>query len=186
MKLAIIGAGLVARTFHVPAFLRCKNVQITAVCDVNEPAAKAMAEPLGAAVYTDYQELLRSSDVDTVSICTRTDTHCQMAVEAAEAGKNIFLEKPMALNAEQAARIVEAVEANDVIFMLGMLNRFRTESLLLTERRLAGQMGEIYHADARWVRRRGVPANAWFSQKALAGAGQDWILAFTPLTRRGI
>ena len=171
MKLAIIGAGLVAKTFHIPAFLRCKDVQITAVCDVYEPAASAMAEPLGAAVYTDFQEMLHCADVDTVTICTRTDTHCQMAVEAARAGKNIFLEKPMALNVAQAAQIVEAVEENDVIFMLGMLNRFRTESRLLTERRLSGQMGEIYHADARWMRRRGVPANAWFSQKALAGGG---------------
>ena len=183
MKLAIIGAGLVAKTFHIPAFLRCKDVQITAVCDVYEPAASAMAEPLGAAVYTDFQEMLHCADVDTVTICTRTDTHCQMAVEAARAGKNIFLEKPMALNVAQAAQIVEAVEENDVIFMLGMLNRFRTESRLLTERRLSGQMGEIYHADARWMRRRGVPANAWVSQKALEEP--VWILAFTRLIRHG-
>lgn len=171
MKLAIIGAGLVAKTFHIPSFQRCRDVQITAVCDMYEPAAAAMAGPLGAKVYTDYRELLRDADVDAVSICTRTDTHCQMAVAAAKAGKNVFLEKPMALNAAQAAEILKAVEENDVIFMLGMLNRFRTESQILTQRRLSGQMGEIYHADARWIRRRGVPANAWFSQKALAGGG---------------
>ena len=47
MKLAIIGAGLVAKTYHIPAFLRCENVKITAVCDVYEPAAIAMAEPPG-------------------------------------------------------------------------------------------------------------------------------------------
>ena len=75
------------------------------------------------------------------------------------------------ISAYDGAQAVKAVEENDVIFMLGMLNRFRTESRLLTERRLSGQMGEIYHADARWMRRRGVPANAWFSQKALAGGG---------------
>lgn len=171
MKLAIIGAGLVAKTYHIPAFLRCENVKITAVCDVYEPAAIAMAEPLGAKVYTDYRELLKDPEVDTVSICTRTDTHCEMASAAAEAGKNIFLEKPMAMNEKQARRIADAVEENGVVFMLGMLNRFRTESQIITERRLSGQMGEIYHADARWIRRRGIPANSWFQRKILSGGG---------------
>lgn len=171
MKLAIIGAGLVAKTYHIPSFLRCKDVNITAICDVYEPAAQALAEPLGAKVYTDYRELLNDPDIDAVSICTRTDTHCEMAVAAANAGKHIFLEKPMALNEAQAREIYDAVKKNDVIFMLAMLNRFRTESQIVTARRENGLMGEIYHADARWIRRRGIPSNAWFSQKSKSGGG---------------
>ena len=57
------------------------------------------------------------------------------------------------------------------IIFLGMLNRFRTESLILAQRRKDGSMGDIYHCDCRWIRRRGVPANPWFSQKALSGGG---------------
>lgn len=170
MKLAIIGAGLVAKTFHVPSFLSC-GADITAVYARNEAKATEMAVPLGAAVYTDYSELLKDPNVDAVSICTRTDMHCSMAVAAAEAGKNIFLEKPMAMNATEAKAILEAVYKNDVIFMLGMLNRFRTEAQIITQRRESGQMGEIYHADTRWIRRRGVPTNPWFSQKELSGGG---------------
>lgn len=170
MKLAIIGAGVIAQTRHVPAFLS-NGVEITAVYDRRAEKAHTIADPLNAKVYTDYDELLRTGDADNVSICTRTDLHCPMAIAAAESGKNIFLEKPMAMNAEEARRIVDAVEKNKVVFMLGMLNRFRTEAQILTARRESGAMGEIYHADARWIRRRGIPANPWFSQKKLSGGG---------------
>ena len=170
MKIAIIGAGLIAQTRHVPALL-ANGVEITAVYDRRAEKAHAMADPLGAQAYTDYHELLKDENVDAVSICTRTDMHCRMAVAAAEAGKNIFLEKPMAMNAQEARRIVEAVENNGVIFMLGMLNRFRTEAQILSAHLADGRMGEVYHADARWIRRRGIPTNPWFSQKALSGGG---------------
>lgn len=171
MRVAVIGAGLVAKTFHVPAFLACPGVEISAVYDRRLEKAEALAAPLGAKAFTDYGELLRSGAADAVTICTRTDMHCPMAVQAARAGKHIFLEKPMATSAAEAKEICEETERAGVTFMLGMINRFRTESLILTERREAGLMGDIYHADARWIRRRGIPSNGWFVQKALSGGG---------------
>lgn len=171
MNLAIIGAGLAAQTFHIPAFSGCEGVQIAAVYDRNGDKARSAAARAGARPYTDYGELLKDPGVDAVSICTRTDLHCSMAVAAARAGKHVFLEKPMAMDAAQAEEICAAVEENGVVFMLGMLNRFRTEALIINDRRERGLMGEIYHADARWIRRRGVPANPWFSRKALSGGG---------------
>ena len=170
MKLAIIGAGVIAQSQHVPSFTK-NGANIVAIYDRKAEKAHRLADPIGAKVYTDYQELLRDSEVEAVSICTRTDLHREMAVAAAEAGKHIFLEKPFSDTLAGARQIANAVKKNDIIFMLGMLNRFRTESLLLTERRLSGKMGEIYHCDCRWIRRRGVPANPWFSQKALSGVG---------------
>ena len=115
MKLAIIGAGLVAQTFHIPAFLSHEGVEITAIYDRRIEKAEAVAEPLGAKAYDDYDELLKDENVDAVSICTRTDLHCPMAVKAARAGKNIFLEKPMAMSAHEAQQIADAVEENGVI-----------------------------------------------------------------------
>ena len=171
MKIAIIGAGLVAQTFHIPAFLSHEGVEITAIYDRKLEKAKKVAEPLRAKAYDDYDELLKDENVDAVSICTRTDLHCPMAVKAANAGKNIFLEKPMAMSAAEAQQIVDAVEKNGVIFMLAMLNRFRSETLIVKDRWERGLMGEMYHADARWIRRRGIPTNPWFVQKELSGGG---------------
>ena len=159
MKLAIIGTGVIAQNQHIPCFTK-NGAKITAVYDRHIEKAERIAAQLGAEAYDDYERLLREADADAVSICTRTDMHASMAVAAANAGKNIFLEKPMAVSAAEAERIVAAVEENDVIFMLGMLNRFRTESLILARRRKDGSMGDIYHCDCRWIRRRGVPANS--------------------------
>ncbi len=170
MKLAIVGSGVIARSQHVPSFLK-NGAEITAVYDRKEEKARSMAEPLGAKIYTDYERLLDDADVEAVSICVRTDLHSDMAVMAAEAGKHVLLEKPFAKNLREARRIVDAVEKNGVVFMLGMLNRFRTESCFLNERRESGAMGDIYHCDCRWIRRRGVPSNPWFSQKELSGGG---------------
>lgn len=170
MNIAIVGAGVIAESQHVPSFVG-NGARIVAVYDRKEEKAHRMADPLCAKAYTDYQKLLEDPDVEAVSICTRTDLHSDMAIRAAQAGKHIFLEKPFADSLENAAKIVEAVKENDVIFMLGMLNRFRTESILLNERRMSGKMGEIYHCDCRWIRRRGVPSNPWFSQKELSGGG---------------
>ena len=171
MKVAIIGAGLVAKTFHIPAFQACEGVKITAIYDRKPEKAKALADAVGAEPFSDYDELLRHGDIDAVSICTRTDLHCQMAVKAARAGKNIFLEKPMAASEAEAKEILDETQKNGVTFMLGMLNRFRTETMFINERRTQGNMGDIYHTDVRWIRRRGIPSNGWFVQKSLSGGG---------------
>ncbi len=170
MNLAIAGAGVIAQVHHVPAFT-ANGACIAAVYDRKAEKAHKMADPFGAKVYTSYEALLQDEQIDAVSICTRTDLHSPMAVAALKAGKHVFLEKPMARNLAEARLIAEAAADSGSVFMIGMLNRFRTESQILTERRLSGRMGEIYHADCRWIRRRGVPANPWFSQKELAGGG---------------
>lgn len=70
MKVAIIGAGLVAKTFHIPAFQACEGVKITAIYDRKPEKAKALADAVGAEPFSDYDELLRHGDIDAVSICT--------------------------------------------------------------------------------------------------------------------
>ena len=169
MKLAIIGAGLVAKTYHIPAFLRCENVKITAVCDVYEPAAIAMAEPLGAKVYTDYRELLKDPEVDTVSICTRTDTHCEMASAAAEAEK-YFLEKPMAMNEKQARRIADAWRKTAWFLCWECSTDFARNPNHHGTPSFRADGGNL-PCRRRWIRRRGIPANSWFQRKILSGGG---------------
>ena len=80
----------------------------------------------------------------------------------------------MAMSAAEAEEICRAVEENGVIFMLGMLNRFRTEAMIINDRRERGLMGEIYHADARWIRRRGVPANPGSPRRSSPAEARRW------------
>lgn len=73
------------------------RVRLTAVCDIDEEAARQYGEKAGVnGVYTDFEKLLKEADIDAVDICTRHDLHPPQAIAAAEAGKHVLTEKAMA------------------------------------------------------------------------------------------
>lgn len=171
MNIGIIGVGQVAQQFHIPSLMRCAGARVWSVCDVSEQAARSVAQRFHIPkVYTDYREMLADPELDAVSICTRNGTHDELVIACAKAHKHILCEKPMAVSLEKAQAMAQAVEENGVIFLLGMLNRFRRESMILTQRREQGRMGELYHVNVRWLRRRGIP-RGWFTSKEQSGGG---------------
>ena len=121
-------------------------------------------------VYTDLNNLLNDRDIDAVSVCTGNSTHESIVIACAEAGKNILCEKPMAMNVEQAQNMYNAVKRSGVIFMMGFVNRYRQESILIREFTESGNFGNIYHARCGWVRRRGTP-KGWFTDVTKSGGG---------------
>jgi len=148
LNIGMIGAGLIAE-HHEKAIADLDDCRIRAVCDVREEAAEAMAERRGAESFTDYKRLL-DEDLEIVYICTPPYLHREMAVAAAEAGKHIFLEKPLALNYEDGLAIKEAVEKAGVKCQLGYVLGFNGAED--TARRLyrEGELGELMHV---WDRR---------------------------------
>ena len=118
-----MGCGEVAE-FHRQALARLPQVQINAVCDRDLVSARAMAEKTDAQVVVDMESLLNRTDVDVVYILTRHDSHVELALQAASAGKAIFCEKPMALTPEGAKAIVDALAASKVPFMVGFNHRW--------------------------------------------------------------
>jgi len=90
------------------------------VMDINEEAAKEAAEQCGAQYFTsDIERILSDPDIDLVFITTRHDSHADLSVKAANAGKHVMCEKPMALSYEDCRRVVEAVKANNVKYTIG-------------------------------------------------------------------
>lgn len=118
-----IGCGEIAE-FHRQALTRLPQVRISAVCDRIPESAQALAKRAEAHIARGVEELLSRSDVDVVYILTRHDSHVQLVLEAASAGKAILCEKPMALTVEGAEAIVEAVALSDVPFMAGFNHRW--------------------------------------------------------------
>ena len=96
---------------------------LVAVADVNEAAAEAVASELGVEARS-VAALIASDDVDAIAICTSTDTHVDLIVDAAERGKAIFCEKPISLNLAEVDRALQAVADHDVKFMVGFNRRF--------------------------------------------------------------
>lgn len=171
IRIGIIGAGNIAQNAHLPSYLKLNDVEITAVCDVNEMRVKEVSNKYGIKhAFTDYRDLLSIGEIDAVSICTGNNFHQPIAVAAANAGKHILCEKPMAMNVEEAKSMLDAKEKNNIIFMMGFVNRFRADSKVIKTFYDAGKFGEIYSAKAVLLRRRGTPLG-WFTNLSKSGGG---------------
>ncbi|MCX7806727.1 MAG: Gfo/Idh/MocA family oxidoreductase, partial [Planctomycetota bacterium] len=98
IKVGIIGTGGIAQNQHMPGYQKCKDVEIVAVCDVNEAVAKAAAEKFKVPkVFSDYRDLVAMSDIDAVSVCTPNKFHAAPTIAALRAGKHVMVEKPIAM-----------------------------------------------------------------------------------------
>lgn len=175
LKIGVIGCGGIANQKHFPA-LKANGAlnDIIAFCDImKERAVKAAKEygVEGAAVYTDYRELLADPEVEIVHICTPNVSHCEIAVAAFAAKKHVYCEKPMAATTEDAEKMVEAWKKSGVQFTVGYQNRFRAEVQNLHAACQKGELGDIYYAKAHAVRRRGVPTWGVFMDKVAQGGG---------------
>ncbi len=157
---------------HADAYRACPEADLTAICDVSSTRLDAEAQRLAISQhFTDYRELLRS-DVDAVSVCVGNALHREVAVAALKAGKHILLEKPMAMNAGEAAVIVAAGRRARKIIQIGMVNRQRAEVQLARDYVTRGLLGQVYHIHAMLIRRRGIPGlGGWFTTKSMSGGG---------------
>jgi predicted dehydrogenase len=128
------GGDLINTVVHAP------NVKVTAVCDVYGPhRQKGIERSLNSAVkaYVDYRELLADPNVDAVVIATPDHWHCQMVLEAAKAGKDIYCEKGFARTLAEAKRMRDALKQSRVVFQLG--HHARQAACALQARELIAQ-----------------------------------------------
>lgn len=126
INVAVVGAGNFAKGMHLPNLRRLANLyHLRAVVSATGGNAKATAVQFGADyATTDYREVLADPDVDMVLICTRHHLHARQAIEAAQAGKAILLEKPMSLNKAELDELVGVLEETQAPFMVGYNRRF--------------------------------------------------------------
>jgi predicted dehydrogenase len=172
IKVGIIGAGGIARGAHIPSYQRLKDVEIMAVCDINEEAAKQAAKDFNIPrVFSDYNDLLKLRELDAVSVCTPNAFHAPATIAALNAGKHVLCEKPMALNAKEGKAMVDAAKKNKKLLQVGFHMRFEAGSQLLKRFIEVGELGEIYYARAIFLRRRGIPSWGVFTRKDLQGGG---------------
>lgn len=165
----------VSRFFDVPAAPR----QVV-VCGRDEAALKEFAARWGwESVETDWRKVLERADVDVVDISLPQHLHCEVAVAAAEAGKHIFCEKPVALTSEEAKRMLQAAEAAGVVHYLNH-NYRRVPAVMLAKQYIdEGRIGRIFHwrgaYQQSWLIDPARPLN-WKLRKESAGAGPQWDL----------
>jgi predicted dehydrogenase len=115
VKVGIAGCGVVATAYYLPYLMRMDNVEITAVCDIYKTRTEACVRLFGAKEeYLDYYEMLEKADLDAVFILTAPGTHVDFTLAAVENGRHVVIQKPLAMNMEDANKIADAVRKNNV------------------------------------------------------------------------
>ncbi len=170
-KAGIIGAGGMVG-YHIAGFQEA-GAEIVAIADVNEAAARKVAEAHGIPeAHGDVAKMLASGAMDAVSIIVPNKFHAPLVIQALEAGKHVFCEKPPALNAAEVGGMIEAAGKAGKTLMFNFNNRARPESYAMRGYLADGTIGTINSAQAQWIRRTGIPGfGGWFTTKAMAGGG---------------
>ena len=174
IKVGIIGCGGIANAKHMPALKKVADCEMVAFCDIIPERAEKAAKEFGVAgakAYTDYKELLRDPEIEVVHVCTPNRSHSFITVDALEAGKHVMCEKPMAINAEEAKKMIDAKNRTGKKLSIGYQSRFRPDSRYLKAEAEEGTFGDIYFAKATAIRRRAVPTWGVFLNEHEQGGG---------------
>lgn len=143
LKIGIIGAGRIGKVHAESISKYVKGAEVKAIADpfINE-ATKAWALEMGIKeVYTDYHEILNDKEIDAVLICSSTDTHSKISLEAIAANKHIFCEKPIDHDVERIKEVVAALENTKVKYQVGFNRRFDHNFKAVKQAVLDGKVG---------------------------------------------
>ncbi len=144
LNIALLGAGRIGQVHAANLAGRVAGAHLYAIADVSGEAAQRCAQHYGVAIAVDdYQRLLADPLVHAVAICTSTDTHARIIVEAAQAGKHIFCEKPIAQTLESIDLALAAVKSAGVTLQIGFNRRFDTSFRRARAAVVNGEIGRL-------------------------------------------
>jgi predicted dehydrogenase len=171
LRIGIVGLGWVSQVFHLPILSRFKDVEITSVCDRDKSRTQMVAERFSIArSFVDYERMFTNGDLDAVLVCTSTDAHLPITIAALQAGKDVFVEKPIARRYEEAVQMAEAAKRYKRKLMVGMNNRFRPDTMILKNFVEHGELGKIFYIKAGWLKKLSQD-NPWITRKDKSGGG---------------
>jgi UDP-N-acetylglucosamine 3-dehydrogenase len=150
LGVGLIGAGRMG-SYHVETWERVPSGRLVAVAEPDEAGARARIGRRPIDWVDDYRWLLERADVDAVCICTPSEHHARIALDAIEAGKHVFVEKPIATALEDGLRMAAAARLARVKLMVGHVERFNPAVGKLTELIADGRIGRVFRAHATRV-----------------------------------
>src|SRR5215217_6215534 len=144
---AVIGAGVVARLRHIPAFQEAAQrglAELVAICDPVATALEVAGDQAGIAErYRDYRQVLARDDIDVVTIATPNSSHEQITIEALQAGKHVLCEKPLALSLDAARRMAAAARTSGRVNSVNYRYRWVPSARYLKELLETGEVGVV-------------------------------------------
>jgi predicted dehydrogenase len=189
LRIGIIGCGGLAQGEHIPKLMIMKeadNVEIAVVCDVYQKRLDQAAATTGAAPVKDYRAILDRKDIDYVAIVTPEHWHARMTIDAADAGKHIYCEKPMTWSIEQAKQVVKKIQQTNVKMQVGVQgmcdDSYETAQRYIKE----GKLGRVVQAQIDYS--RNYKRDFWVSDEpdkdVRPGENLDWNAFLGPAPKR--
>jgi UDP-N-acetyl-2-amino-2-deoxyglucuronate dehydrogenase len=172
VKFAIVGCGNIGSR-HLAVVNAQQNAKISALCDIDSVKGKSLASLYGEIpFFSSFNEMIEKTDADVINICTPHGLHAPMAIKAADHGKHVLVEKPMALTSSEADDMIAAGERNNVRIMVVKQNRYNVPIALTKNALNSGKLGKIYMVlcNVLWNRHDGYYGDSnWRGRKALEG-----------------
>jgi predicted dehydrogenase/threonine dehydrogenase-like Zn-dependent dehydrogenase len=168
LRVALVGAGNLARWVHLPIIRKTQGLELHAVCSSSGVRALSYAKRFGARYCcSDYEDLLRDPDVDVIFLLTRNQHHAAQAEAALRAGKHVFVEKPMALTVEECRELERAVRETGQYLTVGFNRRYAPFYVELKQQLRPRTMPAVVNCR---VNSPGMTAPYWMADPAIGGA----------------
>jgi predicted dehydrogenase len=171
VKVAVVGAGWIATHGHLPGH-RKAGAQIVGIADIVPGLAQKVGAEFGAKrAYTDWREMLEREQPDVVSVCVPNVFHREVTLAALEAGAHVLCEKPVATSVAEAESMFATAATAGRHLMASQNLRFRPVNERIKQRIDSGEFGRIYHGEAFYIRRLGIPTWGSFTQSKFSHGG---------------
>ena len=184
INVGVIGCGKIAEMKHLPAYQGAVGVRILGIADSDPQRLKLMSDKFAVdKTYADYRDLIQEGSLDAVSICVPTYLHHGIAVAAAQKGKHILCEKPLALTSEEGKEMVGVARKNQVQLYVGAQGRFSSAVVEMLRLLRRGSIGRPVSVNYRKISSTPAPGSWYLSREKGGGAlfdagyhGMDFLL----------
>lgn len=174
LRVGVIGVGSWANRVHIPQVLSHEGADLVALCARTRDKLKAAGEEFGVSrLYTNYEKLISSGDIDAVTISSTHNAHYDIARAALERGLHVFCEKPLGINSQQTGELAALAEQAGVKTMVAFTNRWVPESLYAKQLIADGYCGGVFHYNVCQLAGYMRPSSPWRwrADPRLAGGG---------------
>ena len=173
LKVGLIGGGAIVQVAHLPVLRKLKGVEVMAICDTDLPKARAIASRFGIPeAFDDIEDVLRTDGLDAVVVCTPNHLHESHILAALDANLHVLVERPLAMTATSAQKIIRAMEKRDRVVMVGMNHRYRPDVQLVRSFVQSGELGPVDSVRGSWqVFRPSRAQLGWRQRRELSGGG---------------
>jgi predicted dehydrogenase len=177
VRVAIVGAGGIAETAHIPAYLLNEYADVLAVVDPNEKQLARIVKKFKVKkTFSSVDDLLANVEIDAMSICTPPDTHAEIALKALQHGVHVLCEKPLSTSMQSGKKMVAVSKNNGKILMVGFHRRFFPNYQNAKKQILSGRLGHVYCAEDHFIEPNPLynySKSTWFFKPGVGGVLLD-------------